>query len=204
MPELALSPRTALDHIAPPGRYGTQTGAAGVFITLISKLALASIMARAAKAADLSVRAAGTFGVALPVTPKRVDGGSINFIWAGPDQWLAATEGNSGYELTNHLRRNFAGLASVTDQSDGRIIIRVAGAKIRQTLAKGVPVDLDPHSFGVGDTALTIVGHINAHFWQLDGAPTFEFAVFRSFANAFCEWLKQAGAEFGVTVTSAR
>ena len=91
-----------------------------------------------------------------------------------------------------------AGLASISDQSDGRIIIRVSGPRARQTLAKGIPIDLDPASFGPGDTALTAAGHINVQFWQLDAMPTFEFAVFRSFAAAFCEWLKEAGAEFGV------
>jgi len=38
------------------------------------------------------------------------------------------------------------------------------------------------------------------HLWQIDDGPTYEFAVFRSFAAAFCEWLLIASAEFGVVV----
>ena len=134
------------------------------------------------------------------MAPKRVEGGAISFVWAGPGQWLATTEHAAPDVFARNLRREFAGLASVTDQSDGRAIIRVGGPKARQALAKGIPVDLDSVSFGPGDTALTAAGHIAVQFWQLDEAPTYEFAVFRSFAAAFCEWLKQAGAEFGVTV----
>jgi methylglutamate dehydrogenase subunit D len=57
--------------------------------------------------------------------------------------------------------------------------------------------------FGPGDTALTLAGHINVHFWQLDLTPTYEFAVLRSFAASFCEWLFAAAAKYGVLVRPA-
>jgi len=38
------------------------------------------------------------------------------------------------------------------------------------------------------------------HLWQSDTAPTYDFAVFRSFAASFCEWLLDAAAEFGIEV----
>jgi methylglutamate dehydrogenase subunit D len=68
---------------------------------------------------------------------------------------------------------------------------------------RGVPVDIDPRVFGPGDTALTLAGHINVHFWQLDLTPTYEFAVLRSFAASFCEWLFAAAAKYGVLVRPA-
>jgi methylglutamate dehydrogenase subunit D len=48
-----------------------------------------------------------------------------------------------------------------------------------------------------------VAAHIGVHFWQLDAAPTYDFAVFRSFAASFCEWLLDASAEFGVVLNSA-
>jgi sarcosine oxidase gamma subunit len=45
-----------------------------------------------------------------------------------------------------------------------------------------------------------MVAHINVHLWQSDAAPTYDFAVFRSFTASFCEWLLDAAAEFGIEV----
>ena len=199
MSELELSP-SGLERIAVPGRYGARTDSPGVVIAPRSDLALATVMVRAGKLADLSAQVAAVFGIELPKTPKRIDGEAVSFVWAGPGQWLAMAAGAAPDAFARNLRRDFAGLASVTDQSDGRAIIRAGGPMMRQALAKGIPIDLDPVSFGPGDTALTTAGHITMQFWQLDDVPTYEFAVFRSFAAAFCEWLKEAGAEFGVTV----
>jgi sarcosine oxidase subunit gamma len=70
-------------------------------------------------------------------------------------------------------------------------------------LAKGVPIDLDARVFGPGDTALTLVGHISVHLWQVDRAPTYEFAVPRSFAAGFCEWLFAAAAPYGVAIRAS-
>jgi sarcosine oxidase subunit gamma len=52
----------------------------------------------------------------------------------------------------------------------------------------------------VDGAALTVVGHINVHFWQVDAAPTYDFAVFRGFSVNFREWLIEAAAEYGVAI----
>jgi heterotetrameric sarcosine oxidase gamma subunit len=93
-------------------------------------------------------------------------------------------------------------LASVSDQSDGRVVVRVSGPHARDMLAKGVMVDLHPRAFRPGDVAVTSVAYIGAHLWQLDDTQTYELAVYRSFGVSFWRWLLEAGAEFGVTATS--
>jgi methylglutamate dehydrogenase subunit D len=45
--------------------------------------------------------------------------------------------------------------------------------------------------------AMTAIAHINVHLWQVDEQPTYDLAVFRSFAVALWEWLTAAAAEFG-------
>jgi sarcosine oxidase subunit gamma len=84
----------------------------------------------------------------------------------------------------------------VCGQSDGRSVVRVAGPRARDTLAKGVPIDLHPRAFQPGDAAVTVVNHIGVHFWQLDAVPSYEFCVFRSFAPSFWQWLATAAGEF--------
>ncbi len=201
MSDLVLTPRSGLESLLAPGRHGAEEGALGVTITPRAGLALASVIVRAGKTDSLVARAEATFGLTLPLTPRRVAAGTIGFVWAGPGQWLAATEHVDGSVFERTLRQDFDSLASVVDQSDGRSVIRVSGPQARAALAKGVPLDLHPRVFRTGDAALSIAGHINVHFWQRDDAPVYEFAVFRSFAGAFCAWLLDAAAEFGVLVT---
>ena len=195
---LELLPRTGLEGVARPGHHGRIGGVPGVAISSRRNFELAIVMVRAGKQADLLVRSLERFGLSLPTIPRREFRGPLSFAWAGPGKWLAMLESACGTGFESGLREGFAGLASVTNQSDGRSIIRVGGPKARDALAKGVPLDLDPRSFRVGDTALTVVANINVHFWQIDESPTYEFAVFRSFAVAFHEWLLEASIEFGV------
>jgi methylglutamate dehydrogenase subunit D len=70
-------------------------------------------------------------------------------------------------------------------------------------LGQSLPVDIDARLFRPGDTALTLAGHINVHFWQIDLSPAYEFAVPRSFAASFCEWLFAVSAKYGVVVGPA-
>jgi methylglutamate dehydrogenase subunit D len=198
--DLMLMPRSALDRILVPGHYGAEGDVPGITISEQTDLALATVMARKGQSAELSARLKQLFAVELPVTPRHAASGQVHFIWAGPGRWLAATRNRLPSVFESDLRRACSGLASVTGQSDGRSIIRISGAKAREALAKGVPLDLDPRVFGPDDTAMTLVAHINVHLWQSDAAPTYDFAMFRSFAGSFCEWLLDAAAEFGTEV----
>ena len=195
---LELSPRTGLEGVAVPARHGGIVELPGVGISSPRNVELANVMARAGKQADLLIRSRERFGLALPTISRREFQGPLSFSWAGPGKWLAMLESAWAIDFARNLQEIFAGLASVTNQSDGLSVIRVGGPKARQALAKGVALDLDARSFHVGDTALTVVGHIHVHFWQIDETPTYEFAVFRSFAIAFHEWLLEASIEFGV------
>ena len=168
-------------------------------IALRSDLALATVMARKGGHDELARRVREVFGFEFPTSPRRVAAGTIAFAWAGPGHWLASAEGISGHAFESRLRTALAGLASVSNQSDGRTVIRVGGPKARDALAKGVPIDLHPRAFAPGDAAVTTVAYMGVHLWQLDATPSYEFAVFRSFGAAFWQWLVDASAEFGVT-----
>ena len=203
MSEFALTPRSGLEQVLAPGRYGAENATPGVTITLRDDVALAMVMARAGKSAELAQRANASFGIDLPLTPRYVQQGAVGFTWAGPGRWLASMQSVPPHVFERRLREEFLGPGSVSNQSDGRSVIRLTGPRLRETLAKGVPIDLNPRAFAPGDTALTVVAHINIHFWQIDATPAYEFAVFRSFAGAFCEWLLAASAEFGTEVLAA-
>jgi heterotetrameric sarcosine oxidase gamma subunit len=197
----SLTPRLGLERVAVPGHLGP-AGDPGVVIALRSDMALASVMARKDCHDVLARRVRDVFGLDLPAASRRSAFGPTAFAWAGPDHWLATADAGEGHAFEARLRTAVAGLASISDQSDGRIVMRVSGPRARDALAKGLPIDLHPRGFGAGDSAVTTIAHIGVHLWQLDAAPTYEFAVFRSFAAAFWHWLVAASAEFGVTCSA--
>lgn len=197
-----LIPRSGLERLAVPGRFGVP-GDAGVTLTLRTDLALATVMSRKGREDALAQRVLAAFGVDLPFTPRRIAAGLVAFTWAGPGHWLASGEGTAGHAFEPRLRRELAGVASVSDQSDGRIVVRVSGPRARDALAKGVMIDLHPRAFGPGDAAVMSVAHAGTHLWQVDAVPTYELAVSRSLAAAFWHWLVESAAEFGGAIESA-
>ena len=78
-------------------------------------------------------------------------------------------------------------VASLSDHSDGYAVFELSGPKVREILAKGVPIDLHPAVF-TDTVAVTVVAHIGAIVWQ--SAPDhFSIAIFRSYAGSFWHWL---------------
>lgn len=160
-------------------------------------LTIASITAAKGQSTDVKAVIQNAYGVTLPDTPERVTGNGIAFIWHGPGQWMAiADRGASNRDLELELKPLFDGKAAIVDQSDGRAVVRVAGARVRDVLAKGVSIDLHPSQFKPNSVAITHAAHIGIIIWQTDAAPVYEIAMFRSFADTFMTWLTHSAAEY--------
>jgi methylglutamate dehydrogenase subunit D len=168
-----------LARIAAQGRFGADNGAPGVLLSVPAAPALVLAIARRGGEKSLEAKLAGLKGVDVR--------------WAGPYQYLVF--GIAHTELVKKLR----GIASCSDQSHGRAVIRIAGPKARATLAKGTPVDLHPNEFPRGKSAMTQMAHVGVHLTRT-GDDVFELAVFRGFAESFWEWLTSQAAEFGYQV----
>jgi sarcosine oxidase subunit gamma len=184
---------------APAGPARLQGSAApGVVIAERTNVAICSVLARRGAADRLAGAVHATFALELPQTPRYAPNDPVAFAWAGPGQWLALAKQMTGPALAQRLRTAVGDAATIIDQSHARTLIRVAGPRVPETLAKGVLIDLHPSAFGPGRSASTVISHIGVHFWQVDAAPTYELAVAGSFALAFLEWLIEAATEFGV------
>jgi heterotetrameric sarcosine oxidase gamma subunit len=159
-------------------------------------LTIASFAAIRGKEEALREAIRAGYGAELPRRAARVTGVGIAFVWAGPTQWLAIAERENGRDLEGELKAALAGIASVVDHSDGRVVVRISGPRARDVLAKGVPIDLHPRAFRPGDVAITHASHIGIILWQTDEAPTYEAALFRSYAGSFAHWLFESAAEY--------
>jgi methylglutamate dehydrogenase subunit D len=196
-----MKPRfvSALEGIASPGRYGRTEANPGVVVAELPAPGLALVTARSGRSADLIATAEATFGIAPPTTPRRVEAGGLAFVWSGPDRWLAqrAKEPPAGMEA---LLAPLATHAAIVDESHARMLLRVSGPRVRDALAKGVALDLDPHAFRPGDTAMTAVAHIAVQLWQTDETPTYVISIAPSLAGSFWDWLEASAAEYGLAL----
>lgn len=177
-----LSP---LADVAVQGRFGADKGTAGVTLSVRHPLSIATVIARKGK------------GKALADALAALKGATV--LWAGPDQYFVQAEGRGEGALAAELMATLQGVASVSDQSHGRVVIRVEGPRSRAVLAKGTPVDLHAAEFPLGKSALTQMAHVGVHITRVseDG---FDLSVFRGFSESFWEWLCEQSEEFGYLV----
>jgi sarcosine oxidase subunit gamma len=154
-------------------------------ITERKGLALATVMAR--KGVDAAALAA-RLGLTPPTGPRAARNERMTLVGVGPGVWLAVGEdGQAGW--VERLGETLAGLASVSDQSAGYGVLRISGPGARALLQAGAFVDLDPAVFLRGSAATTVIAHIGVTLWAVDDAPSFDVALFRSFAGSFRDWI---------------
>jgi heterotetrameric sarcosine oxidase gamma subunit len=171
-----------LRDVAVQGRFGASKGDPGVTFGIRHPLSIVTVIARAGQGQ-------ATAAVLTGYTAQ----------WAGPDQYFVLAEGLGEGTLYRELKSKLSGLASVSDQSHGRVVIRVAGPKVRAILAKGTPVDLHPDQFPLGKSAVTQMAHVGVHLTRV-ADDVFDLSVFRGFSESFWEWITEQAEEFGYQV----
>ena len=189
-----------LAHVLRQGRFGADHGLPGVALSIRHPASIVTIIARKEKAEAAAKAVATRFGAGLPAAGKSSQGEGVSFHWCGADQWYAIADGFGEGALYGTLKETLTGLASVSEQSHGRVIIRVAGPKARAVLGKGTPVDLHKSAFAIGDSAVTQMAHVGAHLVRT-GDDAFELSVFRGFSANFWDWLTTMSEEFGYQVS---
>jgi sarcosine oxidase subunit gamma len=191
--------RTALEHALRP--RGVRLG---------ERLGLGKIDLRGDPHDRAFMTAAGrVLDLLLPGEPCSSAGkGQIAALWLGPDQWLLTCPADEVGGLISALRDALADVHSaITDVSDARIALRLAGPSARDVLAKGCPLDLHPRAFAAGSCAQSLLAKaaVLVHLVDDDPArgPAFDVYVARSFTHYLWMWLEDAGREYGVQIDAA-
>lgn len=198
-----LSSRSALDGLAVPGRYGNQDGASGVVVAEQAGLGLATLAVRKGQDAKLKAAMRKAYGVALPTDSTFVQGKAVSFIGYGPGQWLAVSPTLENETLAADLVARLEGVASISDQSGGRAVLRISGPRARDLLAKGLAIDLDPRAFPPGCAVTSTISHMGVQLWRGDDAQSYDIAISRSVSESFWRWLTDCAAEYGYEVMSS-
>jgi sarcosine oxidase, subunit gamma len=141
-------------------------------------------------------------GSDLPTTPNTSSStGYIDILWQGPDEWLVVAPDGSdaGPRLADACQDIHV---AVTDVSESRTLVVLAGDHARDVLAKGCALDLHPRSFATGQCAQSMLGHIHIILHQKSDAPEYDVYVHRSFAESLWMWLEDAAAEYNPAIAN--
>lgn len=204
MSDLRLSTRQPFGDLMKPGRYGRPMQRPNqVLLKERRDLEFRVISASAGNADAVAAAVLSLTGLDLPKTAGGVGSDGLALLGTAPDQWLAVAQGESGRALLASLETALGGLASVVDQSGGKAVLEISGARARDTLAKGCLLDLHQSVFKPGDTATTPIALIDCQLWQIDTKPTYVLAVPASYAASFWSWLTASAAEYGYEVLPA-
>jgi len=178
----------------------------GVIATEREGLGIARIAARRAHAPKVAELLRAQFGLEPPNAPRRVSRGDVAIAGVAPGTWLA-TRDDASNAFAESLGSLLGDCASVSDQSDAYVILRLTGPKVRETLAKLLPIDIHPRGFLVNDVAQTICGYVGVTLWRLEntaqGDPVFEIWTGRSLAVSLDQAIAHGAAEFGFVRQSA-
>ena len=182
-----------LDNVVRPGEVNGPSG-----IGLTDRRFVGQVNLRVRGSAI--VAAGRALGYGLPTSANTTAGdGTSRACWLGPDEWLIVSDDGRQAEVIQHLS---AALAvdphAVTDVTDARAVLRLAGACARPVLAKGCQLDLHPRAFGPDRVAQSLIARAQVMILPIEGGAGYDLFVARSFAGYLWDWLLDAGAEYGI------
>lgn len=194
--------QSALHSVYEPGRKGAGAGEAQISIKEITGRDIVQFAAWPDTVEAAAKKAAKTVGHALPGdTFSAASKGKTSVFRIAPEKFLIVCPLRAGMGAA--LSKAFkADQAVVTELGHSRTIIRISGPAVRDVLARGVPVDLDPGVFASG--AFVQMGiHGIATLCHRSGRDQFDLIVARNFAVNIYEWLEETAAQFGYVVEEA-
>ncbi|HZP08599.1 sarcosine oxidase subunit gamma [Methyloceanibacter sp.] len=193
--------RSALAHFSLNALAGQSRPNAGITIGEIAHRAIINIRGNAGDLVFSTAVKVAT-GVDLPVEANTVSAADdIRILWLGPNEWWVVADDAKREELIERLRQSFAGQhTAVTDVSESRTVITIAGPAARDVLARGISLDLHPRAFGPGQCAQTGMAKANIVLHQVGNEPSYEIYILKSFADYLWRWIGLVAEDFGLAV----
>lgn len=192
-------PHAAVAALLKPGAHGATGGQPVKFA--VRDVDIVQVLARKGRAEDAAAALAASHGIELPGPTRAAGGDALAALWVQPDGWfLIAPRGAEG-ALARAVKEAVGDAAAVIDQTHGRSIITLSGARAAWVLAKECRIDLHGPGFGPGRVASTTIAHLACTVHQRDTVPTYDLIVFTTFARYFIEAMTHAAEETGYVVT---
>ena len=152
---------------------------------------------------EVRARASAVIGCELPGTLRGTAGGGVEALWLGPDEWLLLTATEDAGRTATALREALSGLHhAVVDVSDRLTGISVEGARARDVLNAGVPLDLHSRAFPPGTVGRTVLAKAPIVLRRPAEGEAFDLHVNGSLAPYAWLFLENAAREFGFTIAA--
>jgi sarcosine oxidase subunit gamma len=135
-------------------------------------------------------------GQELPVEPNTSTDVDHRVLWLSQRKWLIVLEPEMLRDTHRRLKEALMPQRClVSDVSDGRIVLEVAGDRARDLLAGVCPLDLNDGHFGPGRCAQSLLVRVPLLLHQVDSRPGYHLYVDRSFARYAWDWLSDAAID---------
>jgi len=161
---------------------------------------IVQIAARKGKADALKAALKDAFGLDLGAPGKAATGGGITALPIQPDAWTLVSEPRGEGVLAATLVAAVGSAGSVVDQTHGRCLLSLSGARTREVLSRLSRIDAHPAAFGAGAVATTPLAEMFCLLHCADAVPSFEMIVFSTFADSFLHSVITAAATTGYEV----
>jgi len=191
-------PNSALRQVAKPGRFGATS--ATPLVIMERMLSLVQVQTRKGRDSDVQAAILAGFNLELPAAQRAATSATMTAIWIQPGMWMLSAAGHAEGAMARAIKDATGDAASIVDQTHGKTVLTLSGAKARDVMARGCRLDLHPRAFMPGHSAVTQVAHIGCMLRQFDEIPSYEMLVPSSFAETFFGWLTHSAAEFGYEI----
>ena len=139
------------------------------------------IASKKGQEAQLSGVLKAAHGMALPATNRVTGRVCARCVWFGQQYLLMGPEPDPSLNS----------VARLTDVSDGYAVVLAQGSEIEHVLARLVPVDVSRAVYKRGQTARTLIQHINGSLSRVS-ETAFQIIVFRSMALTLIHDIERA------------
>ena len=152
------------------------------------------VAAQSGRGADLERVAAGR-GTILPAFGRALLAADRAAICLRPARWLLLSPPAPPGDCAAAWAAACAGVGAAVDLSSGLVALHLAGPAVREVLARGCRLDLDPSMFPPGRAAATIMAQVSAMLVATRAGVL--LLTPSSTARHFAEWLEHTAAPFG-------
>ena len=127
----------SVSDLLTPGAHG----AVGGDPVRIARVAcdVVQVMARKGRGADVAAALLASHGLVLPGPGAAAEGRGVTALWVQPEGWFVVAPRAGDGVLAGALKASCGDAGSVVDQSHGRSVIRISGARAAWGVGEVVP-----------------------------------------------------------------
>ena len=196
--------RSPLATFLQPELRDNQRDEPGLIITERQQICQLQIISRNNEPLHLTNMVTQYLGREKPLAPMQAASKNSLLICAtGPLEYWVMGQKPDAIDALSEIQTQVEQSASVFDQSEGKLVLRLTGAKAADVLAKGTALDLHAKALPAQGAAHTVIEHIPVLLaWQSD-ARHYDLLIPRSYAHSFMTWLCDATRDVGFVINKS-